>query len=312
MLTVAQAIAELGPLVQDRRLIAFVGSGISKFSHLPTWDGFLQEFVNFCSEYLEFANDDTRRLLNDARTGTNSPIQVATVLKDWLIEIDAKTDANVKSNLQNWFSRLFLSARPSEQHKLVVDVNFPFILTSNYDDLLEQAAKERKYRALARRSYSFIEADRQKLAESVHLRQESIIHVHGKAEGIQLNEVVLTSEDYLKMIKRKHSGFTFIIQQLLFGYSTLFLGYGASDPHLEDLVEELAYFLEYPKSAKLPKTYLVARSDKATQIFERYKRKMRTELIVIEDFAEYTELLQGLKRFGVRSIDSDDNQRSLF
>lgn len=312
MLTVAEATRELGPLIAERRLIAFVGSGISKFAGLPTWDQFLQEFVEFCSEYAEFAKEETKQLLTDAREGKNNPIQVATVLKDWLIDIDTHTDANVKANLQNWFSRLFLSAKPSIQHKLVVDVNFPFILTSNYDDLLERAAKERKYKGLSRRSYSFIEADRQKLAESVHLRHESIIHVHGKAEGIQLNEVVLTSEDYIQMIKRKHGGFTFIIQQLLFGYSTIFLGYGASDPHLEDLVEELAYFLQYPKSANLPKTYLVAKADKANQIFERYKRKMRTELIVINDWGEYTTLLQGLKSYGVRNTDSDDNQRSLF
>ena len=311
-MNVDEAIKELGPLVADRRLIAFVGSGISKFAGLPTWDGFLQEFVLFCDDYAEFANPETRSLLLDAKTGRNNPIQVATVLKDWLIDIDNHTDANVKANLQNWFSRLFLGSKPVSQHRLIVDINFPFILTSNYDDLLEQAAKEQKYKGLSRRSYSFIEADRQKLAESVHLKSESIIHVHGKAEGIQLNEIVLTSDDYLQMIKRKHGGFTFIIQQLLFGYSTIFLGYGASDPHLEDLVEELAYFLQYPKSANLPKTYLVAKADKATQIFERYKRKMRTELIVISDYEEYTGLLEGLKGFGVRNYDANDNQRSLF
>lgn len=314
MLTIDEAIETLGPMVADSKLNAFVGSGISRFSGLPTWDAFMMEFVGFCDEYKEFASEETRDMLEQARDSKlNNPIHIATVLKDWLITIDKQTDANVKDNLKKWFYRLFLSASTSEFHKLIVDVNFPFILTSNYDDLLEQAAKKQGYKGLSRRSYSFVQADRQKLAEAVYLKQDSIIHVHGKAEGVELNEVILTSEDYIQMIKRKHHGFTFIIQQLLFGYSTLFMGYGASDPHLEDLVEELAYFLEYPDSANLPKCYLVAKEERANQILEKYKRKMRTEIILISDYeSDYKRLLEGLKKFKVRKPDSNDYQRSLF
>ena len=50
MLTLEQGIKVLSEELQNERLIAFVGSGISVDSGLPTWDGFLDSFIGFCRQ----------------------------------------------------------------------------------------------------------------------------------------------------------------------------------------------------------------------------------------------------------------------
>lgn len=172
--------------------------------------------------------------------------------------------------------------------------------------MLEEAAREQDIKGLPFRSFSFVEEDRKKLAAAVYNKRASIIHIHGLATGIILDNVVLTAEDYIRIIKRRHHGFTFIIQQLLFNYHTLFLGYGASDPHLEDLIEELAFFKTFPSNAVgLPRSYLVVKREKARPVFEKYKERMGTELIVIDDYQQYESFLQEMANIAPREGESD-------
>ncbi|WP_339067195.1 SIR2 family protein [Teredinibacter turnerae] len=84
------------------------------------------------------------------------------------------------------------------------------------------------------------------------------------------------------------------MQSLFLRYSTLFVGYGASDPHLEDLLEEFAYFFDFSESKNMSKNYLVVLRDKNQAVLEAYKKKMRTELVVIDKFDDYEKLLKDI------------------
>jgi hypothetical protein len=42
----------------------------------------------------------------------------------------------------------------------------------------------------------------------------------------------------------------------------------------------------------MSKNYLVVLRDKAKSIYDAYKKRMRTELIVIDDFRDYEQLLR--------------------
>ncbi len=305
MLTLEEAKQQLTPLVQSGRLIVFVGSGISVDSGLPTWDGFLDKYIDFCkglsSQYKGYEIDRVigHDLLADATTERfKNPVHVATVLKSKLTELPQNIRTNVENDFKRWFFGLFAAAIPNNKHKLITSTNYPYILTSNYDLLLEDAAK------LIGSPYSSLSFFQKELiAEAIYLRTPAIIHVHGQCGDVVLNKIVLTSEDYVRVIKKGVPGFSFAVQSLFLTHSTLFVGYGASDPHLEDLIEEFAYFFDFPQTNNISKNFLVVTRERAGRILNDYKRRFRTELIVIDDFSEYEVLLKHLQQAGPRQFD---------
>lgn len=305
MLTLEEAKEVLTPLVQSGRLIIFVGSGISVDSGLPTWDGFLDKYIEFCkqlaSQYRGYAIEriiESDLLADAVNEKVKNPVHVATVLKAKLSELPLNIRTNVENDFKRWFFGLFALAQPNPKHELITSTNYPYILTSNYDLLLEDAAKQfgSPYSSL-----SFFQ--KELIAEALYLRAPAIIHVHGQCGDVVLDKIILTSEDYVRIIKKGEPGFSFAVQSLFLTHSTLFVGYGASDPHLEDLIEEFAYFFNFPQTENISKNFLVVTRERAGRVLNDYKRRMRTELIVIDDFADYEVLLRHLQHVGPRQFD---------
>ncbi len=286
-------ISRLIPLLEAGRLVIFTGSGISIDSGLPSWDQLLHKFIDFCDFLQDNLEDDDkfRELLADARAkSTTYPTRVASVLKNQLLELDKK-GSNFEDAFRNWLIKAF-EGNPNENHKLIVNTNYPFILTCNYDMLLEEAAFNDKYSALSANTFTFKNAE--KVAGAIYQKNPSIIHIHGTKNGIGLGDIVLTSEDYVK-IKKAYPGFRLAIQSLFLHYSVLFIGYGSSDPHLEDLIEEMAYEYDWSESLKLPQYFLVIQKDKAGKVLEKYKKKLRTTIITIENYAQTPVFLKKLQ-----------------
>lgn len=308
MLNLKDAKDKLGVLVKEKKLILFVGSGISidrKLpikEQLPDWEGFLSEFIKFCKNIPNQYQGDNienilqQKLFEDAELEKKrTPAKVATVLKNKLKELPTNILTNVDHDYKKWFYELFIMAKPNVRHDYITNTNYPYILTSNYDLLLEDAQKK-----IGSPFASYSYEQKEKIAEALYLKIPAIIHVHGQYTDVLLDKIILTSEDYINIIKKGRPGFSFSLQALFLMYSTLFVGYGASDPHLEDLVEELAYFFDFKDQNLMSKNYLVVHRDKANQILDNYKRRMRTEIIIINDYSEYDELLLHLQNCSPR------------
>ncbi|WP_339067196.1 SIR2 family protein [Teredinibacter turnerae] len=212
MLELDQAIKELSDLAKQQKLIIFVGSGISLKSGLPLWDDFLNLFIEFCNglrktyaSYTEIENLFPDELLNDAtKQASSKPTHVATVLKDRMSKLPTNLRTNVENDFKRWFVSLFVTAKENSQHHWIVSTNYPFILTSNYDTLLEDAAKSV---GAPYASVSFYEKGL--LAEILYNQDPAIIHVHGSAFDAVMDKVIFTSEDYIKIIKKESPGFHF-------------------------------------------------------------------------------------------------------
>ena len=316
MLTVDQALEELVPLLQKQRLVAFVGSGISVDSGLPTWDKFLDNFISFCSEIrttygskLKIIDELLPRNLiaNASNERDKRPTHVAMVLKEALLALPkddkhGSVRSNIERDFRRWFARQFDSREPNKKHHQLVGTSYPFILASNYDLLLEEAAK-----SLAAPYGTYSLFDKERVAAAIHQNEPAIIHIHGTYDEVYFDRVVFTAKDYIEVVKKKFPGSEFLLQTLFLRYSTVFFGYGASDPHLEDLVEELSYFLDFATDEDLPKTYLVVLKGKIAEdgIYERYKRRLRTQLIGIDGFQDYDRLLWGLNQAAPRHKSED-------
>ena len=297
MIELKEAKEKLGDLVSRGKLILFVGSGISIDSGLPSWEGFLDDFINFCrglsKQYSQYAinNIFQEDLFQNAEIEkSKNPVHVATVLKTKMASLPTNIRSNIENDFRIWFFSLFASAKPNEKHQFIASTDYPYILTSNYDLLLEESQKSF---GSPYSSFSFYQ--KELIAEAIYQKMPSIIHVHGQYTDVILDKIILTSEDYIQIIKKGFPGFSFVIQSLFLNYSALFVGYGASDPHLEDLIEEFSYFFDFPNNPNFSKNYLVVTKKRAGKILDAYKQRMRTELVVIEDFEEYNELLKHLQ-----------------
>lgn len=289
---------KLAELLKINKLIIFVGAGISVVSGLPTWDGFLEKFIVFCEnipkEYPRVAK--LQEVFNPSLIQSShserlqNPVHVATVMKSEIKKLPESIRKDIEDDFKRWFYDLFNDAEPNNNHKLIVETKFPYILTSNYDLLIEDASKESK---IGLPSASFYEKER--IAESIYQNHPLIIHVHGKFTDVIFDKIIFTSEDYAQIIKKAYPGFSFALQSLFLNHSALFVGYGASDPHLEDLIQEFSYWFDFNSDRNISRNYLVTKTERANIIVEKYKDKLRTDLITIDDYSCYDDLLNHLK-----------------
>ncbi|WP_457617829.1 SIR2 family protein [Lutibacter sp.] len=301
------AIPILGDLLRQGKLNIFVGSGISIDSGIPDWNGLITEFVDM-AEKLELLYPQDRAEINQIvkdvkkriKDNRFDAIQIATVLKNRLKkskEIHIPRSLAYKT-YHTWLSSIF-KKEPNEKHIDIVNTDYPFILTSNYDSLLQDAAYDEHFFDLAKNTFSF--KDQTQILRNINDNISSIIHVHGMYNSLQIDELVFTKEDYNKLILKKYEGFSFALRMLFTRQSTLFVGYGASDPHLEEVIEELSeYFLLEDEYFSLPKSFLVTKREKADSILEQYKERVGTDLIIIDNFEQYNILLKKLREIKPR------------
>ena len=299
MLNLDEGIERISFEIKRRKLIVFVGPGISipPPSNLPDWDGFVTEFIQFCKSIGRMLPHDVKdtfsNLLLDAESlKAKDPLKVAYVLRDHLKYLDKKRTINVnlQQRFERWFSELFASRIPNNYHELIASTNFPYILTSNYDTLIEKAFENSEfYSDLPLQSYSFVEAD--SIAAALFSKDFAIIHTHGVFSNVSFENFVFTSEEYIKMLRRWYPGFTMSMQNLFSNYSTLFIGYGGSDHHL---LEEQAFHMNYNSNIRFHKNFLVSLAGKTDRVMKNYKKKRSTEIITINDYDDYGVLLQRL------------------
>ena len=104
MIELDDGIEKLKALRAEDKLILFVGSGMSvpPPSSLPTWEGFLDEFISFCrtteTKYSNHITDPifTNELVADADSAKSKyPAEVASVLKNKLSELPDMIKTNV-------------------------------------------------------------------------------------------------------------------------------------------------------------------------------------------------------------------------
>jgi len=292
-LTMAEALPIMNTLLSQRKLSLFAGSGISVDSKLPSWDGFIDKYIEICEDlnetlepHLQFSD-----IIADAKAHKHKDlISTITALKDKVKECK---DHGINTDFcDDELNALFYAAVPNEYHEYIVATDYNHIITTNYDSLLEKAAKNLGYKSLLTRSYSYTE--QQNLSIAVYSDQTAIIHAHGKITDIKLDQFVLTKDDYLAIMKH-NPGFRLIINSIFLTNSVLFAGYGGSDPHFEDIISDLNMTLNWNNgSSDLPRCYIMLRKDKVTPIREFLNGKNRVDIITFDDYGQMKVFLKDL------------------
>lgn len=278
-------------LLSAKQLSIFAGSGISVDSGLPAWDGFIDKYIEICQILNGCLPDELRfdSIIDDAKNHYRDKnlIDTVTALKD---KIRNCKDHGVNVDFcDDILNQLFYSANCNSYHEMIVSTAYNHIITTNYDSLLEDAAKKLGYYKLLTSSYSYV--DYQAISAAIYSGDTAIIHAHGKIADIKLDQFVLTKQDYLSIMKH-NPGFRYIINTIFITNSVLFVGYGGSDPHFEDIIDDLNATLNWRgKNPLLPKCYIMMIKDKATPIREFLSDSNRVDIIAFDNYNEMKQFL---------------------
>lgn len=215
---------------QENKLVFFIGSGFSKFSEtelmkIPSWS----ELIDELKEDLDLPNE-------------NDFLKIAQLY--FLKYGQHSYTQEVKSTIKK--------LEPSSFHKSLFDIAPHYIITTNWDDLLEQTAQDMGV------AYDLISSDVD-LAQSQ--LDKKIIKMHG---DFRQHNFVFKEDDYLQYSQN----FPLIENYIkgIFSTSTIvFLGYSYSDYDLKQIVSWISNI-----SKATPKKYLLQRTfDDAQALYLR-------------------------------------------
>lgn len=264
---------------KERRCAFLIGAGASKGAGLPLWGEFLGGLV-------EKAEGDAlidAARANMYRTLLGRPekfLMVAAAIKS---ELGPLFDETVE--------RIFLdsNAKPTDLHHGIAKLeNLPFILTTNYDSLIEDA-----YLAAGNKisASSFVNAG--DVHRRLSRREFFLLKAHGDANRVG-DGIVLTEVDYRNLLYTS-PGYRSLLAVMFTMYSMVFIGASMADPEINLM---LGYIADAFSSTSGPVHYaLLAEEDITDAERERWKKDFKVHIIKIskaDNYKELTEFVQTL------------------
>jgi SIR2-like domain len=202
----------LADAIKRRHAILFVGAGVSMAVGLPSWrtlaDRLLKE-LDLEADVIERLNDSYQMLAEFYRLkqGGMGPLR-SWLDRNWKVASDRVAE--------------------SQLHKLIVELDFPAIYTTNYDRNLETAFEVHK------KPYAKI-ANAKQIADA----PEGVTHIikyHGDFDDD--SSLVITETDFLNRLSFD-SPLDIKFRADALGRTILFIGYSVSDPNIRLLLHSI-------------------------------------------------------------------------
>ena len=227
------------------KAIAIVGSGLSSQVGGPKWKDLLFGLV---AEACETRPEEADRIkeafleINENRfldgAGLLKAILNAGFTKAIVRQIEFKRDLKPRKEIkesENILEALFetcgkLEKRkliPSISHRMLMQLPFRAIITTNYDRLLEEACPAEKMKSIFMRSYRY-------LPERVLDREWFLLKIHGCVSTPE--DIILSRDDYQKALFGEP--LREVLHSLFKTNEKFWIGYGHNDPTLDFLVDE--------------------------------------------------------------------------
>lgn len=228
------------------RLVVFVGAGVSSNSGVPTWSQLINEMKSCCG--IDNETDDLKiaQLYKDARGDKEYMDKVKEILKHNKVS-------------------------PNPIHKSILDLNPCHIITTNYDNLIEQEI-EKEFK-----QFDIIREDKDIPNMSY---PNSLIKMHG---DFGKNNIVLTESDYYNY-ERNFPLIRSFILSLFASKLVVFIGFSFSDLNLKMILNDLRSVLH----ESMQRVYLIS-DTKPSQIINTYYEKKGINVVYLND-SELSEI----------------------
>jgi hypothetical protein len=231
--------ADLAQAVAERKVILFVGAGVSRSLGLPSWQALIARLAS------QLGYDP------EVFTQYGTPLELAEYF-----ELEQGTLQALSNALDREWHKDETLVDASAVHQLIVDINLPLIYTTNYDRWLEIAFERRG-------------CPRAKIANVKDIARVSgrvgpqIVKFHGDfdTEG----SLVFTEESYFNRLSLDTPMDTKLRHDAL-GHTVLFVGYSLSDINIRYLLFKIwRSWQESNYAGFQPKSYILLSSPNPVQ-----------------------------------------------
>lgn len=228
----------------EQKLVVFVGAGVSMGSGLLSWNGLTNEIKKTLGDTSFTQNDNT--IIPQLYYNSRGKKEYIELIKDLLFNSDIK---------------------PNIIHDKIVKLKPRYVITTNYDNLIEKAFYNNgEFLDVVERDSDlpYVQSDRM------------IIKMHG---GFKYNNFVLKEDDYLSY----HNNFILIenyIKALFSRYTILFIGYSFNDPDTKQILNWVRDILKEDQQ----RAYLIDIEHDADQQIHEYYKNMGINLIYAKQF----------------------------
>ncbi len=193
---------------------------------------------------------------------------------------------------------------PTENHRILAELDIPVYWTTNYDRLIEEALREPGKVADVKHTVK-------QLANTRSRRDAIVYKMHGDVE--HPDEAILTKDNYEKYFKT-HGAFVTALSGHLVSKTFVFIGFSFSDPNLDYVLSRVrvtfeehqrrhfAFFKKRSKAADEPEEDFRMAQTRQRLMIEDLKR-FNVNSILVDEYEEITEALREVaRRFRMRTI----------
>lgn len=260
------------------KLVVFVGAGVSQNSGIPTWNNLI------CSMMEELPSELSKE---------NDVLKLAQMYKD------SRGHKEYMDKIKNVL--LYNKAVPNPLHKSIIALNPCHIITTNYDDLIEQElANEFKQYDIIREDKDIPQME----------KQHCLVKMHG---DYATDNIVLTEKDYFDY-KNNFPLIRAFVQSLFASKLVLFVGFSFADLNLKMIMNELqnilsedmqrAYLLSYDTPDDITKKYF---EEKGVNILHFSEE----ELDSIDGAAYPSNTLSGIGQYTDKTLHAIKNYSAI-
>lgn len=264
---------ELIQYFNTRKASLFVGAGLSKAVGLPDWYTLLNELI----ERVESVIDNSKDLCSEFRDLIKNSENFLAVAQDLREKLG-------QDEFNKYVRERFVDQRPepNETYKIIVDLPYNYVITTNYDYLIEDAFAYVHRRAAKKYTYKQAQA----MADNIWNGYPFILKAHGDAD--EPDAIILTDKDYRNVIHAE-IGYKSILQVLFTTNTILFLGTSLTDPELKLLLG----FLRNAYHEGGPKHYALMDQTKITNILaERWRKDYGINIIKYDPVDNHKQVFQ--------------------
>ncbi|WP_323908324.1 SIR2 family protein [Aeromonas veronii] len=194
--------------IKSKKILLFIGAGVSKMSGLPLWNEIVMNVLKKPSI------EKGQGYLNALEQDLFPPLEI----------LDKIKDSNIKDVYEVFESSTTTAIKHPIYEKLTLLSRK--IITTNYDNLIEYNTQIEVIDPTSTYKLSKLDGT-----------DEFILKIHGSCNAI--DHAIIFSSDYETLYSSNNGLAKFQLQKLISSHSCLFIGFSLSDPYITDLFNTL-------------------------------------------------------------------------